>query len=87
MSNRNFYILLGNETIIIDIEAGESIFVPTIWLIIFVVLLLVIFILCRARYPEDDWDAEEPFELSRIQPNYCYTNDSTEVRGDSRRDH
>ena len=90
MINRNFYIqslLLGKKTIIIYKEAAESIFVPTIWLIIFVVLLLTIFILCHARYPEDDSDADDPFELSRIQPNYCYTNDSTEVRGDSRRDH
>ena len=90
MINRNLNIqsfLLGKKTIIIYKEAAESIFVPTIWLIIFVVLLLIIFILCRARYPEDDSDADYPFELSRVQPNYCNTNGSTETRGDSRRDH
>ena len=90
MINRNFYIqslLQGNKTIIIYKEAAESIFVPTIWLIIVVVLLLIIFILCRSRDPEDDSDVDDPFELSRIQPNHCNTNCSTEMRCDARRNH
>ena len=88
MINKNYYIqsiLQGNKTIIIYKEAAESIFDPLIWLIIVVALLLIIFILCRSGDPEDDSDADDPFELSRIQPNHCNTNCSTEMRSDSRR--
>ena len=88
MINKNYYfqsILQGNKTIIIFKEAAESIFTPLIWLIIVVALLLIIFILCRSRDPEDDSDVDDPFELSRIQPNHCNTNCSTETRSDNRR--
>ena len=93
MINRNNYYLFSlqsNKTIIIYKEAAESNFVPTIWLIIFVVLLFILFIrfiLCRTRYLEDDSDVDDPFELSRIQPNRCNTNCSTEMRSDVRRNH
>ena len=90
MINRNNYhlsILQGNKTIILYKEDAESIFVPTIWLIIFVVFLFILFILCRTRYLEDDSDVDDPFELSRIQPNRCNTNCSTEMRSDVRRNH
>ena len=90
MINRNNYhlsILQGNKTIILYKEDAESIFVPTIWLIIFVVFLFILFILCRTRYLEDDSDVDDPFELLRIQPNRCNTNCSTEMRSDVRRNH
>ena len=90
MINKNNYylsILQGNKTIITYKEAAESIFVPTIWLIIFLVLLLIRFFLYRTRYLEDDSDVDDPFELSRIQPNRCNTNCSTEMRSDDRRNH
>ena len=90
MINRNNYylaILQGNKTIIIFKEAAESTFTPLIWLIIVVALLLIIFILCRSRDPEDDSDVDDPFELSRIQPNRCNTDCSTEMRSDVRRNH
>ena len=90
MINKNYYIqsiFEGNKTIIIYKEAAESIFVPTVWLIIFFFLLLIIYILCRTRDVEDDSDVDDPFELSRIQPNHCNTNCSTEMRSDVRRNH
>ena len=88
MMNKNYYfesILQGNKTIIIYKEIAESIFVPLIWIILVVTFLFIIFILCRSRDPEGDSDVDDPFELSRIQPNHCNTNCSTEMRSDSRR--
>ena len=78
-------LVIGNQTIIIP-TAGP-IWFPTTWLIIVGLFILVVFIICPRRQPTHNSVAEGPFELSRIQPNYCNTNRSIEIRDDFRHDH
>ena len=75
-------IVIGNQTIIIP--TSTPIWFPTTWLIVVGIFILIVFIICHRRHSEHNSDADVPFELSRIQPNYCNTDASTETRGDVR---
>ena len=78
-------IVINNQTTIIAI-ADQSWF-PTTWLIIVGVFILIVFIICNAMQQAHHSDVDDPFELTRIQPNYCNTSGSTERRGDVRHDY
>ena len=80
-------IILANHTIITHIRSADPIWFTTTWLIIAGIFILIVFILCHARRLEQHSNPDSRFELSRIQPNYCNTNGSTEIRGDIRHDH
>ena len=87
MVNKNVLlqsIILANQTIITHIRTADPIWFTTTWLIIVGVFILIVFILCRARRLEQNSNADSHFELSRVQPNYCNTNGSTETRADVR---
>ena len=88
MFNKTFNlrsIIIDNQTIIIVNE--DPSWVPTAWLIIVGIFIIIVFIICHAMHPAQHSDADDPFELSRIQPNDCNTTSSTERRGDVRHDH
>ena len=78
-------IIIDNQTIIIVND--DPSWIPTTWLTIVGIFIIIVFIICHAMHPAHNSDADDPFELSRIQPNYCNTNCSTERREDVRHDH
>lgn len=78
-------IVIDNQTIII-VNTDPSWF-PTTWLMIVGIFILIVCIILHAIRPAHRSDADYPFELSRIQPNYCNTDGSTERRGDVRHDY
>ena len=78
-------IVIGNQTIIM--KTSDPSWFPTIWLIIVGVFMVIVFCICLTRHQEHTSNADSPIELSRILPNYCNTNGSAEIRGDSRHDH
>ena len=85
MMNKNVLIqsiIFANQTIISHIRTADPIWFTTTWLIIVGVFMLIIFIICRARHLEQNSNIDSPFELSRLQPNFCNTNGSTEIRGE-----
>ena len=87
MFNKTFNLrsmTIDNQTIIIVNE--DPSWVPTAWLIIVGIFIIIVFIICHAMHAMHS-DADDHFELSRIQPNYCNTTGSTERRGDVRHDH
>ena len=78
-------IVIDNQTFIM-VDAEPS-WLPTTWLTIVGIFILILFIICHAMQLAHHSDADDPFELSRIQPNYCNTTCSTERRGDVRHDY
>ena len=78
-------IVIDNQTIIlVNTDPSWS---PTTWLILVGVFILIVFIISHAIHPAHHSDVDDPFELTRIQPNYCNTSGSTERRGDVRHDY
>ena len=75
-------IVIDNQTIII-VDDDPSWF-PKTWLILVGVFILIVFIKLHSIHPAHHSDVDDPFELTRIQPNYCNTSGSTERRGDVR---
>ena len=80
-------IVIDNQTIIIVND--DLNWFPTTWLILVgvCVFILIVFINSHPIHPAHHSDVDDPFELTRIQPNYCNTSGSTERRGDVRHDY